>query len=83
MQKSMPFAIPVTVMAAIALSLGGCATKGFVRQQVSVEDGKLQATDTQVAAQGSTPAKRSNAPKRQGSSPKASSSIPWCFPMIP
>ena len=54
MQKSMPFAMPVAVMAVFALSLGGCATKGFVRQQVSVEDGKLQATDSKVTAQGST-----------------------------
>ena len=54
MQKSMPFALPATVLAVVALSLGGCATKGFVRQQVGVEDGKLHATDTQVAAQGST-----------------------------
>ena len=28
-----------------ALTLGGCATKGFVRQQVGVVDTKLQATD--------------------------------------
>jgi outer membrane protein OmpA-like peptidoglycan-associated protein len=37
-----------------ALTLGGCATKGFVRQQVGVVDTKLQATDAQVAQQGST-----------------------------
>ena len=35
-----------------ALALGGCATKGFVRQEVGVVDTKLQATDTQVATQG-------------------------------
>jgi outer membrane protein OmpA-like peptidoglycan-associated protein len=32
-----------------ALSLGACATKGFVRQQVGVEDTKLQATQSQVS----------------------------------
>ena len=33
-----------------ALTLGGCATKGFVRDEVAVVDTKLQATDAQVAA---------------------------------
>src|SRR4051812_14005949 len=37
-----------------ALALGGCATKGFVREQVGVVDTKLQATDAQVHKPNST-----------------------------
>jgi outer membrane protein OmpA-like peptidoglycan-associated protein len=54
MQTSRPFTVTVVSLAAVALSLGGCATKGFVRQQVGVEDTKLQATQTQVSSQGET-----------------------------
>ena len=42
---------PILIMglaAAGALSLTGCATKGFVRDQVGVVDGKLSETQTQV-----------------------------------
>src|SRR6185312_16205324 len=35
-------------VAAAALSLGGCATKDFVREQVAAEDTKVQATQGQV-----------------------------------
>jgi outer membrane protein OmpA-like peptidoglycan-associated protein len=35
-----------------AMALSGCATKGFVRNEVGVVDTKLQATDQQVASQG-------------------------------
>ena len=35
-------------IAVAALSLGGCATKDFVNQQVSAEDAKVQANQTQV-----------------------------------
>ena len=41
-------AIATTAVLLGALSLGGCATKGFVRDQVGVVDTKLQATDAQV-----------------------------------
>jgi peptidoglycan-associated lipoprotein len=41
-------AIFVTAMAAAAISLGGCATKDYVNQQVSAEDAKVQATQSQV-----------------------------------
>jgi peptidoglycan-associated lipoprotein len=41
-------AVVATAMAASALSLGGCATKDFVNQQVSAEDAKVQANQTQV-----------------------------------
>lgn len=34
------------------IALSGCATKGFVRNEVGVVDTKLQATDQQVASQG-------------------------------
>jgi outer membrane protein OmpA-like peptidoglycan-associated protein len=40
----------IAAVATLALSLGACATKGFVRQQVGVEDTKVQATQAQVAA---------------------------------
>jgi len=42
-------AIFATAMVACAVSLGGCATKDYVNQQVSAEDTKLQATNMQVA----------------------------------
>jgi len=42
-------AIFATAMVACAVSLGGCATKDYVNQQVSAEDTKLQATQMQVA----------------------------------
>jgi outer membrane protein OmpA-like peptidoglycan-associated protein len=42
-------AIFATAMVACAVSLGGCATKDFVNEQVSVEDAKLQTTQGQVA----------------------------------
>jgi outer membrane protein OmpA-like peptidoglycan-associated protein len=35
-------------MALSAISLGGCATKDFVREQVAAEDTKVQATQSQV-----------------------------------
>jgi len=41
-------AIFVTAMAAAALSLGGCATKDYVNQQVSAEDTKVQAAQSQL-----------------------------------
>jgi outer membrane protein OmpA-like peptidoglycan-associated protein len=43
------------LLAAVAigvLGLGGCATKGFVRDQVGVVDAKTKATQAQVDAQG-------------------------------
>lgn len=41
--------VALVAMSAGALTLGGCATKGFVREQVSVVDTKLQTTQGQVA----------------------------------
>ena len=41
-------AIFATTMVAAALSLGGCATKDFVREQVAAEDTKVQATQSRV-----------------------------------
>src|SRR4051812_30306503 len=40
--------IIASVIAVSALSLGGCATKDFVREQVAAEDTKVQATQSQV-----------------------------------
>jgi len=40
--------IIATAIAASALSLGGCATKDFMREQVAAEDTKVQATQTRV-----------------------------------
>ena len=45
------------LLGALALgvvSLGGCATKGFVREQVGVVDTKLSSTQTEVASQKET-----------------------------
>jgi len=48
MMKSM---IVATTLTASAFSLGGCATKDFVREQVSAEDTKVQATQATVDQQ--------------------------------
>jgi peptidoglycan-associated lipoprotein len=44
-------AVAIAALAAGALGLSGCATKGFVRQQVGDEDVKVQANTTQITAQ--------------------------------
>ena len=54
MRKPTPAAIAIIALAAGAISLGGCATKKFVREEVGVVDTKLGDTNTQVAQQGST-----------------------------
>src|SRR5437764_4202387 len=54
MRKLRPSVVVLGVLAAGAVSLGGCATKGFVREQVGVEDTKVQATQAQVNQQGTT-----------------------------
>ena len=54
MQKPTFSAVAIAALAAGALGLSGCATKGFVRQQVGVEDQKVQATQGQVTAQQAT-----------------------------
>jgi len=46
MQRVKP-AIFATVVAVAAVSLGGCATKDYVNQQVSAEDSKVQAGQSQ------------------------------------
>jgi len=51
MFKMKPAAIAVVAITAGALTLGGCATKKFVREQVGVVDTKVQATQSQVTAQ--------------------------------
>jgi peptidoglycan-associated lipoprotein len=51
MTKPTRSALAVAAVAAGVLGLAGCATKGFVRQQVGVEDNKVQATQSQVTAQ--------------------------------
>jgi peptidoglycan-associated lipoprotein len=50
MQK-LTTAIFATAVAATAFGLGGCATKDYVNQQVSVVDAKAQATQAQVDQQ--------------------------------
>jgi len=47
MQKIKP-AIFATAMAAIGISLGGCATKDYVNEHVAAVDTKVQATQSQV-----------------------------------
>ena len=44
-------AVALAVLAAGAISLGGCATRGFVREQVGVVDSRAQATQAQVDSQ--------------------------------
>jgi peptidoglycan-associated lipoprotein len=51
MQKIRPAILTATVITAAALSLGGCATKDYVNQQVSVVDAKTMATQNQVNQQ--------------------------------
>jgi len=41
-------AVLATAMALSAISLGGCATKDFVREQVAAEDTKVQSAQTQL-----------------------------------
>ena len=43
-------ALVATALAASALSLAGCATKEFVQEQVSAEDAKVQAAQSQMQA---------------------------------
>ncbi len=43
--------LAVAVLAAASLSLGACATKSFVREQMGVVDAKVQTTQGQVSAQ--------------------------------
>jgi outer membrane protein OmpA-like peptidoglycan-associated protein len=51
MRKQSLSGVAMAALAAGVLGLTGCATKGFVRQQVGEEDVKVQATQTQVTAQ--------------------------------
>jgi outer membrane protein OmpA-like peptidoglycan-associated protein len=51
MQKLTRSTLAVAALAVGALSLGGCATKKFVREQVGVVDTKVGAVDTQVQTQ--------------------------------
>jgi outer membrane protein OmpA-like peptidoglycan-associated protein len=44
-------AFAATAMTACALSLGGCATKGYVNRQVATVDAKVQTTQAQVNQQ--------------------------------
>jgi outer membrane protein OmpA-like peptidoglycan-associated protein len=48
MRRLKPAAMAVAAVAVGALSLGGCATKGFVREQVAVVDTKADTTQAQV-----------------------------------
>jgi peptidoglycan-associated lipoprotein len=52
MQKSKLSTVAIAALAVGALGLGGCATKKFVNEQVSVVDTKLNSTQSQVTQQG-------------------------------
>jgi peptidoglycan-associated lipoprotein len=51
MQNFRPALVVVTALAVGALTLGGCATKGFVRDQVGAEDARVQASDAKINSQ--------------------------------
>lgn len=51
MKKPRPATAAIAGLALAALSLGACATKGFVRQQVGAEDTKVEANQSQTNAQ--------------------------------
>jgi len=51
MQRQALATLAVAGLAAGVLGLAGCATKGFVREQVGAEDVKVQATQSQVTDQ--------------------------------
>ena len=51
MQKMKLHSVAVAALAVGAMSLGGCATKKFVRSEVGVVDSKVTATQGQVTAQ--------------------------------
>ena len=48
MQRRRPATLAATIIAASALGLGGCATKDYVNEHLSVVDAKVQATQNQV-----------------------------------
>jgi len=48
MLKLRPYGVAVAAVCVGALSLGGCATKQFVRDQVGLEDAKVQTNTTQL-----------------------------------
>jgi len=50
MRKFKPAFLAATAIAVSALSLSGCATKDFVREQVTAEDAKVQANQAQTQA---------------------------------
>jgi outer membrane protein OmpA-like peptidoglycan-associated protein len=50
MKKIKPAILAATAITISALALSGCATKDFVREQVSAEDTKVQANQTQTQA---------------------------------
>lgn len=52
MRKLTPSALAMTALAIGALSLGGCATKDFVREQVGGVDAKVQANQGEIATHG-------------------------------
>jgi peptidoglycan-associated lipoprotein len=54
MRKLNHSTLALAAMVAAAVSLGGCATKSFVREQVGVVDTKEQATEARVATQQTT-----------------------------
>ena len=48
MQNLKPFSVAMVALASGAISLGGCATKGFVRDQVGVVDAGVRNVDARV-----------------------------------
>ncbi|WP_447750392.1 hypothetical protein [Sphingopyxis fribergensis] len=50
MSPSLKKLAPVVVILAGSMALGGCATKGFVREQVAVVSQRVDALETQLQA---------------------------------
>lgn len=54
MSPSLTKIVPAVAVLAVSLGLGGCATKGFVREQVAVVNQRVDGLDTRLQATDAT-----------------------------
>jgi len=54
MSPSLTKIVPVAVVLAASLGLGGCATKGYVRDQIAVVNQRIDGLDTRLQATDAT-----------------------------